>query len=774
MMVRPPDSGTGTITVTVTANAVAGGNTEVSASFNYTDVVQKTALFNWGTAIPGLNITRISNQNFGPRAGLVVEGDRIRLFVSRSGGTGIHSLTRAGVRKASEDIGVSNAAGVYSHNVNGPRHSTRLTKVNGTYYASYFMYNDPQWQSYIIDESGAVTAFSPANFGIPAELYTDLFTLKDTFRRPIRSFKSVDINRWGLFILPWRVTNDGLLAVRQWDGTFVSQETGIMSPYTQSNAHLSLLASEDRLYVDTGANFEVYQVDESLTRLIDEELPSFMGPQQGQLQNLAPDMAVYGQKLYTTGASGDPQLYEIKLEKYRAPAVRARILPQFIVEGGSLPLKHFVDGAAALLFEQTEDYTPPSYLSIDQNLNLVVADGEITADTCVLVKLRAFSLRAETALSFYLVIEKKQTPVWKDVETLPMDNGETVNLLGLVPNAKRVEWKSGFQVPPDFSVSNSKLTVANQTSEAPVAVELTAFNDEGSSDKTFNVVTHIPNAITSSETFNPLRVLIAGIDVSNDVTEVSGIRKSLDVINPNVFVSNSAHIRLSSDRGKYDGRVDGNFWDANGLPASGYLSEIEVWVDILDTGTVQSKLLFEGLIRKPVSNIGDVSAVLECIERTYLLKNTDVAEVGIEKFSALSKVQETYQGEYKPDASILPIQREGASVVSGLAAVPVVTYPNSLEGVVSDAQVCVVESDKVLSSGGYLSDDPLLKFKTPYQRRLLSFLIKEISEASGYFNPKVDINAATPCGSERHRLARKCGVQRGKNETGAGCCGLGT
>ena len=167
--------------------------------------------------------------------------------------------------------------------------------------------------------------------------------------------------------------------------------------------------------------------------------------------------------------------------------------------------------------------------------------------------------------------------------------------------------KSGFTVPAGYSLTGGMLTVANQTSEAPTPIALTAVNAEGSSDKTFSVQARVPAAIVSSEVYR-YRLLIAGIDVSGDLLAIPNIHQSLDVINPNEFVSDDASFTLRSPEGRYDGRVAGNFWDAHRLNTNGYLSEIALWVDILDTGTVQSKLLFQGLILEVQSSLNSVKA----------------------------------------------------------------------------------------------------------------------------------------------------------------------
>lgn len=727
LMLRPPDSGTGTITVEVRANAVNEGNALVRARFTYTDVSAGELLFDWNTAIPNIQQGPVGNQRYGPEIGFVVEARRVRIL-TRLDSTGrfankIFTLLHDGTRLTAEDVDVSGTVNIapgylslglnlvnnlWFVHVHSQVNSIQRPDIYRTYWS--VVGNEETWQQFY----AATFGIRSVDFGLAGQV------------GQANAAYAVDVNRWGLFF-----------ASRANRRVFARNFAGEQQNIDGITVGSPLVALGDRVYV----GHSVYRAfsDSAASAIPDENL------------NLSPaidgDIAVYGKWFYYVSGT---QLYRVDLEKYRQPIVRQQIPPQFVKEGESLALKHFVNGAENIRFE-SEVSDAPSYLSIDANLNLVLRDGEIRDDTCSLLKLRAFNRRYDTPFAFYLVAEKKKLPQWKDIDVLPMDNGETVNLFELVPNAKRIGWKSGFRVPPGYTLTDGQLETKHQTSEAPVPLELTAANDEGSRDKTFRVQVRVPSAIVSSEIYR-YRIEIEGIDVTADLLEVSSIHESLDVIHPNEFVSDDASFTLRSPEGRYDGRVAGNFWDTNGLNKNGYLSEIDLWVDIFDTGKTQSKLLFQGIIQEVNSGINRVTAVINCVDRTYTLKNTPVGSVGIEKFSTLRRIRETYQGEYAPEASILPILRETATVFSGDTPVPITTYMNAPEAFAGDP-TCYVTEHRVLTRGGYLPDDPLLKFKTSYQRRHLTSLIKEISEASGFFNPKVDINPASPA-ARKHITSR--------------------
>ena len=722
MVVRPPDRGSGGVTVSVGSGAITEGNRPKTETFRYTSSVATEVLFDWDAAIPNVLQGDSSGQYYGPIAGIVVEGDRIRLMTEADGALKIFMLRHDGTRVSSGDEVVNTTgASVYLGFIYERHIAVSLSLINDRWFASAHNQDNSAFRRdyfrtmWSYRGSGVWREFVPEDFGIAT---TDFGISGATQGKP--AAHSTDINRWGLFF----PSQNGRVYAQNFAGE--AQRISGLVAGTEGGSSTPMVAVGDRVYVENlafravGSGAAVPLVDETLR--ISKSVSS--------------DYAVYGKWLYYTHGT---VIRRVDLEKYRPPVVRSPIVPQWVVEGERIDLKPFASGVDRIIFDGA--YDPPEYLSIDGNMNLVVDAGVVAADTCLLVKLRAFSFRGEVPFGFYLVIMKKEPPVWKDVKVLPVDNGETVNLFEFVENAKRIAWKSGFRVPSGWSLSNGQLTVANQTSESPVVAELTAFNDEGGRDISFLVRVRIPGGITTSELYD-YRVLIDGIDVSVDLLEIASIHHSLDVINPNEFVSDDASFVLSSDAGKYDGRVSGNFWDQNGLNENGYLAKVEIWVDILDDpDNVQSKMLFQGLIIEVQSSINGVEAVVNCVDQTYVLKNTAVTDFGLEKYSAVHRVRETYEGVYAPDGGLLPILRESASVVAGFDDVPVEGFQNVPESVGNEL-ACFVSENAVLTRGGYFSDDPLLKFRTGYQRRALGFLIKRLSEASGYFNTKVEIRPA--------------------------------
>ena len=734
-IVRPPETGSGSILLRVRLNAVDQGNNQQDVVLRYTDRVESALLFNAQTSLPTIQ----SGDSRFPIP-IHIEGDRIYMFAAI--GTQvpytvkIFAVDHQGNR-VSGDIDIDFTDG------------TRLgfvSLINNVWVAKeakeapldYLYRNDRSgWQRFAyVDDFGFDAGDIPMNPG------------------------SVGLNRWGLFFpvedgeAPLLASNFNIMEQTVTGGTpSVLEITRFLMATALSWEGAKVLG--ERVYRQTYepqsfASLLPIRVMRAIRDTAGEEIRTErLGPLERDLTRLQTRMAVYGNWMYYSNAVRN--IYRFDLRPYRKPAVRPEIQPQFVTEGESLDLNIFVDGAVVIDFEFGFD--APPYLSIDSNLNLSVADGVITDDTTVLVKLSTFSLRAQTDFEFYLVIAKKKTPVAKDIDILPLDNDETYNLLRLFTDADSVDWRSGFTAPPGYTIANSRLTITGQTSEALTEIQLTGTNTHGDTNLTTDVHPRVPQAIVSSDNF-AFRFLIAGIDVSEDLLLIPSTRHSLDVLRPNQFVSDSASFVLSNSGGRYDGRVSGNFWGANSLNTNGYLESVELWVDISDTGSVQSKMLFDGIITRIPSNINAISATLNCVDRTYLLKNATLPEVGLEKVAHLAKVSETYQGEYKPDDTLLPILPMTAAVVDANSTLlPISAYKHAPSAVIPTTPEAYIDDSRVFTSGGYLDDDPLLRFQTPYRSREIGYLIQELSEAAGYFNPLVDIATAEPS-AENHTLSR--------------------
>lgn len=721
--VRPPDRGTGTYTVTVASNAISGGNSETSVSFDYTDIVETTTLFNWDTALP--NLLRGTSAGSNPnqvRFGCVVEANRVYLLgsVSREG-TKIYVLTRNGQRRTAEDI-TPVGLNIIERTIN-----VRLSRFpEGKFLASAHFQDSSELRRdfynhrEINTQEGTTKRFAPADYGITE---TEFGTIYSQGFGNYTNAISADINRWGLYF----VSRARRIVASDFDGESLPISLIPLEGITPTYSLEDRIYQEGNVYRVSSESEGVYIPNESFV------LPSNLN-----------DYTVYGHEMFFAEPLATPNFKSIDLRKYRPPTARQNILPQTLYEGENIPLKHFVSGASTILFDS--DATTPAWLSIDTNLNLTVASGALTEDTVVLVKLRAYSLSAETPFNFYLIAKKMKVPVWKPIQTLPIENGETIDLFSLVEDAVSVRWKTGFQVPTGFEIRETgKLTVANQARSTVLPIELTAENSIGNTDTALDVHVLVPKSVlvnSDSERAN-YRLLIEGIDVTDDLLNTPDLRFSLDALQPYLFKGDSLSLTLSSNLGKYDGRASDNFWDANMLNKNGYFSRITLWVDLYDASQtlVESVLMFEGRIIN--IEVRSVSAVLNCVDETYAFYRTDTSEpIGSEKIRDLVRVQESYQGIYAPKDNLMPMLPDSAILYEDNRIIPIRDLPHTPESVTVGAteRTAYITDNQVFMSGGYADDPLLLKVKTPYRYRDLKFLIKDFSESVGYFNPKITLS----------------------------------
>ena len=722
VVVRPPDTGAGTYTVTVAANAVSGGNSETSATFNYTDVVETTVLFNWDTALPNL-LRGVSSglSTNAVRFGIVVEANNVFLLGNVSGNSRIYVLTRGGQRKVAEDI--DSGMNIVDRTI-----SVYLSRFpEGKFLASLHLQDSSinrvdLYRDREIDAKAKTNkAFLPSEYGFTD---TEFGTINVRNLGDFAIAVSADINRWGLYFVSRLNAGRGRVIARGFNGE------GRQISLIPLERQLPAYSIGDRVY----QRENVYRVS-SDTQATYDPYESFEMP-----ANLH-DYSVYGHELFFAEPLPTPNFKSIDLRKYRPPEARQKILPQVLQEGESLPLRHFVSGASTLLFD--EDWQPPAWLSIDSNFNLTVASGVLRKDAVVLVRLRAYSLRAETPLQFYLLVKKRSAPIWKAIQTLPIENGETVNLFGFVENADRIEWKTGFTAPSGVELNSvGELTVTNQAKTAIHPLELTAVNDTGSTDIAIDVLVSVPQAVSVANpiaTRGDYRLLIEGIEVIEDLLNVPEVSFALDVLRPYQFTVDSLNVVLSSDRGKYDGRVSGNFWDTNALNKNGFFAKIALWVDLYDASQtlVQSVLLFQGRISDVDSKHAAVTAVLKCLDDTYAFRHTgELASEGLKKSGVLVNVEETYQGVYAPENNLLPILPDSATIYADDQVLPISEFPHAPQALTM-AQEAYLTDSQVFVSGGYADVPLLMEAKTPYRYRTVASLVKYISESAGYFNPKI-------------------------------------
>jgi len=620
VMVRPPATGTGMYTVEIGQNAVTEGNAAVSQTFNSHDTPIKTALFNYRTALPGIIIGEGAGSQNGPVVGVQMEGSRVYLLAKITGsGNGIYALTRTGTRKSNEDFIFSSfMISSSTFNINSRDLKLYLVRINDRRFIFHNYQDSSQYRRDIyrnlIVENENYRPFVATDFG-----FTNADFVTSGVLNNLDTFHAVDINRWGIFF-----ANQSRAVYAQ---DFNGQRQAISDVILLPGAY----ARKDRVYSISNVYAAVDATAGKLLR--DENLPNVRS-------STFQDVSQYADKIYTTGLPSDPQLYEIDLPKYQTPEIRKYILPYSLDPGDTLDLEPLVTGVEKILFEP--DWDVPSYLSIDsQNRLVVAATGTPMKDTPVFVKLRAYSYRGDTPLHFYVYVRRQRAPqlaTRESQKTLYLTPGESYDLRRLfvrsrLETAPTFAFRSGYTVPTGMSVSGSELRTPNPPYQGGI-VQLQATNTAGTTEFDVNLIVQRQ----TRETFTDYRFLIEGIDVSEDIASgfIPRIQDELDRIQPYQYIAGNTSFDLSSDQGKYEGRVAGNFWETNNIKNYGLFADVEMWADA--TGG-NSRLIFKGRIRNIDGSIPDISARLLCINQLTFLRNLDMLTEGVPKVSVVKSIE---------------------------------------------------------------------------------------------------------------------------------------
>lgn len=368
----------------------------------------------------------------------------------------------------------------------------------------------------------------------------------------------------------------------------------------------------------------------------------------------------------------------------------------------------------------------PPWLTLQNNTELVIASDAVTETTPLIVYL---DLPLETR-RFYLVVEPSVLPSLRiSVDELNMLADSTYDLFYLVENAREITFQAGQTQPTGSSMDAGVFTIGTTAGTA----YFTATNDAG--DFNFqikiNVVqTGVPNLADFSETTRE-RVEIAGIDVSTDLSEVSGISERVDAVSLNNFQVNDARFTLFSEAGKYNTGIANNFWQTNSLNAGGYQERVNIFKEYFIGGSWVSHVVFSGVILRAEENIEDVTVTFTVVDVASQLRRSEILNLGtLEKWGVLTRDTSTdIENNYNPENSILPIQVDTVRAWSDQTELTVeqTALPSEGPPLANTGQITTSE----LKTNQRLSAKPLLNFKTQPQAKSLESLANELAIASG-------------------------------------------
>lgn len=457
------------------------------------------------------------------------------------------------------------------------------------------------------------------------------------------------------------------------------------------------------------------------------------------------DVAFYGDTFYLLrDRSPSTPRYSVEtlnIRKYRPISTNTKttIYPVFAAAGDRIPLTQFSPDAERIIFDV--GYKKPPFLSINATNELVTTSA---AETCV-VRLKAINRVDATetgTFHFYLVIED-ETPVWRDTDfDLTMRSGSSYNLWDLVENAESLAFKSGGSRPTGSNLSDGIFTIGTVGG----TVEFTARRGSRTADVTITInILQDPRDLPM-DNFR-YRVKIAGIDVLDDLIEYPVVSESLDAVLLNEYKVNEASVTLKNIDGKYSSDIANNFWVSHSLNTDGFKERIEIYVDHYNAGSDNwtERALFTGIILRGSDQIADAIFEITCVDESFELSNTPISGTfgnPLEKFDGLRKQseQETYEGVYEPEASLLPMIVDSGVARSDRTDLARVGLELPSEGPVAE-NTGYLSASTFHTAGGFLDDPPLLRFKTAYRSEDVRSLINQLAIDKNIYNTEIDIPA---------------------------------
>ena len=708
--IRPPVT-SGIVTVTVVANAVNEGNAETSKDIRVTkffpdvDAESPTLLFNHGLSYSFYRGSGISGR------GIACSGPHI---IIGSGGARGGSVER-------------NYIDFFTY--------------NGTHQTAKTITSDASNQNRVaaIDFFNDTLLYQHSRLGATGWGRFNLETL-DYQREPTGSARNIAHTRLGVAVA---TIDSVVIQPYDFDAETVTHDIDFpMRANIDAAAHqndLLYVFSSGSSYSDSfpGSRYNLAAItsDDAI------ELIASLNIVQSSSNSVFRDIAIFRDTLYLLDSAG---VWTLDIRKYRPVAKRTKttIYPVFASEGDTIDLTQFSPDAERFTFDVGFD--KPSYLSINASNELEIGSGAET----VFVKLKAINRIDATAtesFGFYLIIRQAQSPVWRNVSALTMRAGSSYDLFQLV--------ESGLETPPTIAFRSGRTQPTGSSLDSGVfsigtvggTAEFTARKGSRSSHIAIeiDVVQGVGNrsSLLQKNGVFRYRVEIAGIDVTSDLVGTPSVSETLDPIIINEYRVNEASIVLRNEGGKYNSDLAGNFWETNGLNAGGFQDAVKIYTEHFENGSWVENLLFTGLINESFEPIGDATFKMSCVDISSRLRKALAQNFGtLEKWDSLRKLsdEDSFEGVYVPDPGLGPMQVGTGKARSDRTDLTISRLELPSEGP-AEENTAYMTPTELRTAGGFLAENPLLRFKTDHRSEDVRFLVSQLATNKEIYNTEIDI-----------------------------------
>ena len=337
----------------------------------------------------------------------------------------------------------------------------------------------------------------------------------------------------------------------------------------------------------------------------------------------------------------------LDLTEWQIPTPLEKIYPQAVSPGDRIDLKKFMKSAAEITFDA--GFKIPDWLSLEDDRWLVIADDAPT-DATAYLRLRGINRVGASPLHgcmFYVYVDDAtcRTPVWFNVDTLTMRDGQAINFFEYVRGADTIEAVHGNPLPDFLDLEDGILRVVGEGATANVMLRA------GTHDGFFSDIAIDLRIIEKFENASILNVIDAVVEIQGiDVTEYlvrenfPALSKDLDWVRLGEFKRGRLSVSLYSNaenNGFFNDTNPNSFWATNDLNKNGYLNTISVSVILERDAESERELIFEGVIFDADDSITDGQLTLTCYDTSYILKNSVLQETirGVQKTLELSPQQ---------------------------------------------------------------------------------------------------------------------------------------
>ena len=226
------------------------------------------------------------------------------------------------------------------------------------------------------------------------------------------------------------------------------------------------------------------------------------------------------------------------------------------------------------------------------------------------------------------------------------------------------------------------------------------------------------------------RTKINGIDVSDIVSNITGLSKQLDISRPTTFQVSDVTIILNDHDNDWNPENATNKFVFENIDQTGQGAIVEIEAGFIDRGgSEQIETIFSGKIlnTKASSNINDRTVTIRVSDNSQRLRNENITDFGLDKQLILQQGAGGGPNANYPFAEILTPVSEDSLLADGINGRTRLTSKDVLEveGALDPTNVKLNE-ESLESEGGKLSFDPIIGIKAPYRWTKITRVVEEI------------------------------------------------